>query len=762
MYDYPATAPTAAAEPTEGATTVSETEPTGETGETGGGAAGVDRRQAALVALCLLGLVVAAFVAPIAPDAGGFGPESGSGSGDGASGEGGGGSGDDGSGSGGGGGESGERGGDGAGGGGGGAGGAGDGPGDGGDGVIAEDGDPIPVPGDDAPPTERGCGVVVENEPVPGGTVRISVYDDLKPAEAVPVWFGDRFVGRTDATGRVSGRAPYTRNLNVTVRVPGEDCEFFRRPYDTGEGGDRSERSSVRDAALAGVGPDAGAVGTNPRTLDGGPAAAAGSQERDGNDTATYAVGGAVDLSVVGDPYPGTDVTLLAEVEDVPMREAAVSVDGERVGRTTANGRYELAVPTDAAELSVTVERGDFSGSTTVDVWDLDAALVPQEGLPVPGEPALVTAAAGPEPAADARVTLDGSRLGRADGNGTVGFALPADPRGTVAVETDRQSTTVPLWTAYASTMVASALLLVAGVVGTGVAARRRGRSAARRVATWWAAVAVLFVGLAVGEGLGLLASGALLAVVAAVRHRRAVASGGRTAAEQSRGFVAWIRGTALAVADGAAAGIDRLAALLGRLASRIAALPLSVRGLAARLWGWLRALPGRARRALAARLTLRRVAAAVLATAVLAALTYRFGALGFLGGLVGLWVAVVAYRRWTRDDLDTDDGSAREDRSAVATGSGATGSDEDGRERRTIRALWRRFAKRVRPRRWRQSTPGEVSRAAVERGLPERPVRALTDAFREVEYGDRAADDRSDRAREAFDSIEREREDEP
>ncbi|WP_135363076.1 DUF4129 domain-containing protein [Halosimplex halophilum] len=716
---------------------MSETEPTG---EAGGAAAGVDRRQAALVALCLLGLVVAAFVAPVAPDAGVFGTGDGTGPGGEASD---GGGGDDGSG-----GRAGDGGEGGAG--GGGAGGEGDGVGgsDGGGGrVISEDGEPIPVPGDDAPPTEQGCGVVVENEPVPGGVVRVSVYDDLEPAEGVPVWFGDRLVGRTDPAGRVEGQAPYTRELNVTVRVPGEDCEFFRRPYDTG--------GDAGDVA-------AGSVGLSDLrvpSLASGQTAAARTQESDGNDTAAYEVDGAVELSVVGDPYPGTDVTLLAAVEDVPMRRATVSVDGERVGRTTANGRYELAVPTDAESVSVTVERGDFSGSRTIEVWLLDAAVRPQEGLPVPGEPALVSAAAGPEPAQDARVALDGARLGRTDENGTVGFALPADPRGTVTVRTDRQSATVPLWTAYASTILASALLVVGGVVGTGVAAGRRGRGAAKRVATWWVALAVLFVGLAVDEGRGLLAAAGLVALVAAVRHRRTVGAGGRTLAERSSGLVAWVRRAALAVADGVAAGLDRLAALLGRIADRVAALPLSARGLAARLWDWLRALPGRVRRYLAARLTLRRVAAAVLATGLLAGLTYRFGALGLLAGLVALWVAAVAYRRWTREASDADAGDGTDGRSAVATGRTATGSDGDDRRDRSIRALWRRFARRVLPERWRQSTPGEVSRAAVERGWPERPVRALTDAFRQVEYGDRSAEDRSERAREAFESIERERE---
>lgn len=706
---------------------MSETEPTD--GTDGGEAAGVDRRQAALVGLCLLGVVVAAFVAPVAPAADDFDPGREPNGGDG------GGRDADGGGSGGDGGEPGAGGSE---------------PGDGVD-------EPLPIPGDDGAPTERGCGVVVEDDPVPGGVVSVRVYEDLRPAPDVSVWFGDRFVGRTDRAGRVDGRVPYTRELNVTVRVPGEDCEFFRPPAD--DGGDGPVELSVGADAASADRVGWAAVGAHRGALGIGPKSGVKQRTDDGNDTGGYAVRGAVNLSVVGDPYPGTNVTVRAAIEGVPVGRAAVTIDGERVGRTTADGRYELAVPTDAAELSVTVERGDFSGSRTVDVWELEAALVPQEGLPVPGEPALVAAATGPEPAVDAGVALDGSRLGSTDRNGTVALSLPADPRGTVAVETDRQSASVPLWTAYASTILASALLIVVGVAATGGAARVRDRSAARRIATWWVALAVLFVGLAVGEGVGLLATGALVALVAAVRHRRTVASGGRTVTERSRAVGTWARRAALAVADAVAAGIDRFAALLGSLASRLGALPLSVRGLLARPRGWLRGLPRRIGRTLAARLTVPRVAVALLATAALAGLTYRFGALGFLGWLVALWLAAVGYRRWSREAPDTDDEAGEGGRPAGATGPGATAGDEDGRKRRTIRALWRRFAKRVRPRTWRRSTPGEVSRAAIERGLPERPVRALTDAFREVEYGDRSADERDERAREAFEVVEREHE---
>lgn len=731
---------------------MSETDAADEAGgDAGAGAAGVDRRQVALVALCLLGLVVAAFVAPILPDAGSAGSGSGAGGGDGGAGSDGGGAGTQEGGSGGsGGGSGGER--NDGGGGGGQANGDGQGDSGGGGDVVRDEGDPIPVPGGDSPPAERGCAVVVENEPIPGGEVEVSVYDDLRPAADVPVWFGDRFVGRTGDGGSVTGRAPYTRELNVTVRMPGDDCEFFRRPY--GE----EVRPDVAGSEAAAIG---GSIDGEPLVLGVAAAAVADrpAQTTDENDTAPYEVHGSANVTVVGDPYPGEAVTVRAAVERVPMRRANVSVDGERVGRTTVNGTYELTLPEDSDSVRVGVERGDFAGSTTVDVWLLDARVVPQEGLPFPGEPALVKGSVGGPPVADAPVWLDGSRLGRTDDRGSLGLSLPADPRRTVTVRTERQTATTTLWSAYALTLVPSALLLLVGVVGVGVTARARGRSAARRAALWWVGAATVFAGLVVGEGFGLLVSAGVVLLGAAVLNRGTVRSGGDSAAGSLRELVAFVRRTALAVADWVAVALDRAAAALGRLAARIAALPLSVRGLAARLGTWLRALPGRVRAFATASLSVRRVVAAALAVALVAGLTARFGALGFLGAVVALFVAFLAYRWWARRGTETDadvDTGARPD---FGGGRPETTAD-DSAAQRSIRAVWRQFARWVRPNSWRQSTPGEVSRAAIERGFPERPVRVLTEAFREVEYGDRSSTDRSERAREAFESIERDRED--
>jgi hypothetical protein len=72
-----------------------------------------------------------------------------------------------------------------------------------------------------------------------------------------------------------------------------------------------------------------------------------------------------------------------------------------------------------------------------------------------------------------------------------------------------------------------------------------------------------------------------------------------------------------------------------------------------------------------------------------------------------------------------------------------------------TIRDLWREFVALVAPPRATTRTPGEIARYAVDRGLPATPIHALTEAYRDAEYGRLAPDaDRLDRAREAIRSI--------
>ncbi|MFC4451681.1 DUF4129 domain-containing protein [Halorussus aquaticus] len=68
-----------------------------------------------------------------------------------------------------------------------------------------------------------------------------------------------------------------------------------------------------------------------------------------------------------------------------------------------------------------------------------------------------------------------------------------------------------------------------------------------------------------------------------------------------------------------------------------------------------------------------------------------------------------------------------------------------------SVEEAWQTMRDRVAVRNRDARTPGEVARAAARRGYPDEAVRRLTDAFREVRYGDLPRDGRTDSARSAL-----------
>ena len=94
----------------------------------------------------------------------------------------------------------------------------------------------------------------------------------------------------------------------------------------------------------------------------------------------------------------------------------------------------------------------------------------------------------------------------------------------------------------------------------------------------------------------------------------------------------------------------------------------------------------------------------------------------------------------------------------ADRTRSGASAGDGDGTggtDRRSLRELWREFVRLVRPPGLATKTPGEIGRYAVERGVPEPPVRTVVDAFRDAEYGDASpSGERIERVRSAVRAV--------
>lgn len=601
---------------------------------------------------------------------------------------------------------------------------------------------PVPIPGDDGSPVS-GCGVLVENKPVPGREISVRVYQDLRPAADTRVWFNDEFAGRTNATGSVTAQVPYERQLNVTVESSATDpCEFFRREYED----DRTRR--VGNSALSNT------VGSGPRSRSERLVAvrdpARQTQSGDGNSTGGYEVYGTATVRIDGRAYPGSTVVVTAAIDDVPMRQANVTVDGERVGRTNDSGAYALTVP-DTDTVTVEVTRGEYTGGVTVDVLQLSLQFTAADPFVVPGDRTEVTARLDDAPARNGTVRLDGRELGTTGENGTVGFRAPVQLSGAVTATTEYQTERVPVYRAFAGTILTSAAVLVLSVVSTGLTARYRGLATAKRVAGGWAAISALFVAFAIWEWPGAAVGGGVLAVAVLYRLRSAILSG----AEITGGLLAALLDMFRHAVVKIVGAIERLADWTGRAVRRLVAwigtLPRSLSGLARRLGHCLRQLPGTILGVLG-RFSARRVGAAIAIVAFLFAAAQVGGVYGFLGAAALVAVGLFGWWYWQRSSEEPEtEAPGSTVRSAPAQPSESVP---------TLRELWRRLARWVSPDSWRTSTPTEITQAAVDRGLPRAPVESLADAFRDVEYGGESSMTYREQAREAFEALKTARED--
>lgn len=492
---------------------------------------------------------------------------------------------------------------------------------------------------------------------VAGASVTISVEKNGTPVVGAPVEINDDRVGWTGADGTVTTRLPYAAEFTVTARPPDGATKYE---------GDDGETTTATADLWAGSEPlPASRAPTVHRT----PPVAA---DHDGTNhsSRTYRSDTNVTLSVDGTPVAGGGVTVVATIRDVPVREATVTLDGERVGTTGDDGRLGVSlggVSPGAHRLAV--RRGSIGASTTLQVRPAGAETPTPDGppglnlsvdaplsLPLPGGPATVRTTRNGTPVGGAKVSVDGRDVGTTSENGTLGVSLPVAGTGVVVARDDGATarTTLPL-----------------------------GRNA----------------GLVGGAGLG-----GVVLLWRELRRRGVTASGAvRAAATMASRLAAW----AAAVCVRAADLLVSAGQALRRGAGQLATLPkrLVTQGLAAlaglhprRLLRWLRA---------------------------------------WLAGLLARGES--GTRTTTNDSRD------------AAT----AGIDGDAASTATLRDLWREFVALVGPPRARTRTPGEIARYAVDRGLPSEPISALTEAYRDAEYGRLAPDDdRLARARDAVRAV--------
>jgi len=489
---------------------------------------------------------------------------------------------------------------------------------------------------------------------VAGAPVTISVAKNGTPVVGAPVELNGERVGWTGADGSVRTRLPYAAEFTVTARPPDATTKYEgETTADLWAGGRRL--SAAHDAPITRRVP---------------PAVADHDGSTTNHSSRTYRSDTNVTLAVEGTPVAGGGVTVRATVDDVPVREATVTLDGEDVGTTGRDGTLGVSLDdVSPGTHRLAVRRGTVEGTATLRVTDeateSPAAEPPPLSvsvsaplLPLPGGSATVSTARNGTPLDGARVTVGDREAGTTTENGTVGVSLPVE--GSVAVVARGPNggtarTTLPL----ARNAGVVGVVALGGLAALGYGLRRRGvtgRGAARAVAT---------------------ALSRLVAWTtdACVRTAELLALAGRALRR----------------------GLWRLATLPERLAAHglTALAALDPR----RLVGWLRR-----------------------------------------------WLAGLLARAESAE-------ANGDDRPDVAGGGAAGESDADGTA--TLRDLWREFVDLVGPPRATTRTPGEIARYAVDRGLPSEPITALTEAYRDAEYGRFDPDeDRLARARAALRTI--------
>ena len=136
--------------------------------------------------------------------------------------------------------------------------------------------------------------------------------------------------------------------------------------------------------------------------------------------------------------------------------------------------------------------------------------------------------------------------------------------------------------------------------------------------------------------------------------------------------------------------------------------------------------------------------------------LTVSWPRVGLSGSLSGLRSVVSGIGPGpTRSDAT----ESRPPRARASTGDDAVDAPDTGPS--TVEEAWAEMVDLVPVGRRPARTPGEYARAAIDAGLPADPVSRLTETFREVRYGGYPPSaDRTRRARDALERIERDRDD--
>jgi transglutaminase-like putative cysteine protease len=273
------------------------------------------------------------------------------------------------------------------------------------------------------PPLE----ISVPGEPVPGRELVVNVTRDGAPVSGATVSFNGDVIGETDASGNVAGEVPYNASLKITAELGDDtdtDTDTDARPREAAPASGRiaNELSWLSDggqptatAAMSNVTVDVPTtvdietLGTPVAdesvgvlaTITGEPVSNA-TVRVNGTETARTDAAGQSTIDIPGantvevvvrrgdaegtmsvepvefdletDPstvvaLPLTEVTATATLDDEPVENATVAVDGRDVGVTDASGTVTAELPVaNSATVEATARVGRAAPSATVTV----------------------------------------------------------------------------------------------------------------------------------------------------------------------------------------------------------------------------------------------------------------------------------------------------------------------------------------------------------------------------------------------------------
>ncbi len=228
--------------------------------------------------------------------------------------------------------------------------------------------------------------VTVEGATLPGNRVTVLAAFDGRPLPNANVSVGGRFVGTTDAEGRITIALPFENETTVAVQrgeVTGETTVGIASDASLSVESRLVPNETVLVRATVGDRP----LGNAPVAINGtvvGETNASGYAEiripyRDpvritvGRESVTAAVVRPLDaplrVTTDGGDYPGDEITVRATVDGDPVAGVAVTLGNDTVATTGPNGEATVTAPF-RNSVEIEASRGDVTVSKTVD-WIL-------------------------------------------------------------------------------------------------------------------------------------------------------------------------------------------------------------------------------------------------------------------------------------------------------------------------------------------------------------------------------------------------------